>query len=115
MDEALRSLSAGWPSRLAMHYVHERHHRGAHERELVFAHYPDLLPVLGFPLQSILSHPDSVIVQLLINFHDLYTLHDLQVYASPLWVRVFSHARPTDGFKGWLKVIYHDGWKCMLL
>jgi hypothetical protein len=45
MDEAFCSVSAGWTSRLAMRYVHERHHGGAHNRELAVAHNPDLLPV----------------------------------------------------------------------
>lgn len=113
MDAALRALSAGWPSCLAVHYLHERHHRGAHERELVTAHYPNFLPVLSLFFLCMAFHPDNIIVQVLLHIHNLYTLHDLPVYALLLWIWEFSHARPTDGFKGWLKMIYNDGWKCM--
>jgi hypothetical protein len=45
MDEAFRPFSAGRPSRLAMHYLHERHHAGTPERGLGVAHYPNLLSV----------------------------------------------------------------------
>ena len=55
MDEAFRFVSAGWPSRLAMHYMYERHHRGADHAELGFAYHADLLLVSSFPL--LYRHP----------------------------------------------------------
>ena len=71
LDEAFHSVSAGWPSRLALHYMHERHYRGALNRKLAVAHNPDLLPVPNlFFLCCIDSHrcsPDTFPFSLLIH------------------------------------------------
>lgn len=37
------------------------------------------------------------------------------MYVPPLSIRRFSYAMPIDGFKGWFKMIYKDGWKCTFL
>jgi hypothetical protein len=96
-----------------MHYVHERHYGGALNRELAVAHNPDLLlvPSLFFSLALTLI----VVLQILLHFHYLYTVHDLPVYVPPLSIRRVSYAMSIDGFKGWFKLIYKDGWKCMFL
>jgi Solute carrier family 35 len=56
-----------------------------------------------------------VVLQILLHFHRLHTVHNLPVYALPLSIKRFSYAMPVDGFDGWFKLIYKDGWKCMFL
>ena len=83
MDKTVHSVSTGWPNRLALHYVHERYHRGTDHAKLGFAYHADLLLVssLRAPLMSPLSD-GSVSVQILLHFRSLHTLHDLSVYVS---------------------------------
>ena len=59
------------------------------------------------------SHDSHLISQLFLSIHNLYTLHDISVYAYFLissweWLNLCL----IDGFKGWANVILRDGWKC---
>ena len=49
MDKAVHSVSASWPGRLTVHYVHQRHHRRADHTELGFAYHADLFLVSSLP------------------------------------------------------------------
>jgi hypothetical protein len=82
MDKAVHSVSSGWPNRLAVHYVHERNHRGADHTELGFAYHADLLLVSSIPPLASPPSDGSVCVQILLHFLDLHTLHNLPVYVS---------------------------------
>ena len=54
--------------------------------------------------------------KILLTFCDLYSIHHLPMCViwsgSFLLIADISVVPKKDGFKGWAKMIFHDGWKC---
>ena len=64
--------------------------------------------LLAHELSSLFSRYFSIFI-----IYTPYTIYQCMLF--PLSIKRFSYAMPIDGFKGWFKLIYKDGWKCMFL
>jgi hypothetical protein len=91
VDEALRPLSVGRPTRLIVHYVHKCHHSRIDDRELAIAHHPDILPVLRITFFPYLNtHSDRLMIRYFTLFaiYTPYTIYQCRPRIFETW-RVF--------------------------